>query len=241
VICSPRSRAIFTAAMTSCASSACMMAAGKRSGVFARHAEARRAASYGAAPRHSNRSLIAGLTQIIPAVESFLQAKCATQLAATGARAIAACAILAGNEIQRLLRQPGSGARRQRGGIKKAYRRLARKYHPDVSKEADAEEKFKEVAEAYQTLKDPEKRAAYDQLGSSSRRAGIPAAAQLAAAVQRGAVLGGGSRSIGSVRASARRSRQPRRAHGDARARLTRSPWPSRSRRPSTARRSIWI
>jgi curved DNA-binding protein len=50
--------------------------------------------------------------------------------------------------------------------IKKAYRRLARKYHPDVSKEAGAEEKFKEVAEAYQTLKDAEKRAAYDQLGS---------------------------------------------------------------------------
>jgi curved DNA-binding protein len=50
--------------------------------------------------------------------------------------------------------------------IKKAYRRLARKYHPDVSKEAGAEEKFKEVAEAYQTLKDPEKRAAYDQLGT---------------------------------------------------------------------------
>ncbi|MFI4868116.1 MAG: DnaJ C-terminal domain-containing protein [Steroidobacterales bacterium] len=50
--------------------------------------------------------------------------------------------------------------------IKKAYRRLARKYHPDVSKEADAEEKFKEVAEAYQTLKDGEKRAAYDQLGA---------------------------------------------------------------------------
>ncbi len=50
--------------------------------------------------------------------------------------------------------------------IKKAYRRLARKYHPDVSKEAGAEEKFKDVAEAYQTLKDPQKRAAYDQLGS---------------------------------------------------------------------------
>ena len=50
--------------------------------------------------------------------------------------------------------------------IKKAYRKLARKYHPDVSKEKDAEEKFKEVAEAYETLRDPEKRAAYDQLGS---------------------------------------------------------------------------
>jgi len=49
--------------------------------------------------------------------------------------------------------------------IKKAYRRLARKYHPDVSKEKDAAEKFKEMAEAYNTLKDPEKRAAYDQLG----------------------------------------------------------------------------
>jgi curved DNA-binding protein len=49
--------------------------------------------------------------------------------------------------------------------IKAAYRKLARKYHPDVSKEPDAEEKFKEVAEAYETLKDPQKRAAYDQLG----------------------------------------------------------------------------
>jgi curved DNA-binding protein len=50
--------------------------------------------------------------------------------------------------------------------IKKAYRVLARKYHPDVSKEANAEEKFKEVAEAYEVLKDTEKRAAYDQLGT---------------------------------------------------------------------------
>jgi curved DNA-binding protein len=50
--------------------------------------------------------------------------------------------------------------------IKKAYRKLAQKYHPDVSKDPAGEEKFKEVAEAYQTLKDPEKRAAYDQLGS---------------------------------------------------------------------------
>ncbi len=50
--------------------------------------------------------------------------------------------------------------------IKKAYRKLAHKYHPDVSKDPGAEAKFKEVAEAYQTLKDPEKRAAYDRLGT---------------------------------------------------------------------------
>ncbi|MDG4549294.1 MAG: DnaJ C-terminal domain-containing protein [Candidatus Contendobacter sp.] len=53
--------------------------------------------------------------------------------------------------------------------IKKAYRRLARKYHPDVSKEAHAEERFKEVAEAYEVLRDSKKRAAYDQLGSNWR------------------------------------------------------------------------
>lgn len=50
--------------------------------------------------------------------------------------------------------------------IKRAYRKLARKYHPDVSKEANAEEQFKAVQEAYEVLKDSEKRAAYDQLGS---------------------------------------------------------------------------
>src|SRR5580658_9368943 len=53
--------------------------------------------------------------------------------------------------------------------IKQAYRRLARKYHPDVSKEKDAEARFKEVGEAYEVLKTPEKRAAYDQLGPDHR------------------------------------------------------------------------
>jgi curved DNA-binding protein len=51
--------------------------------------------------------------------------------------------------------------------IKRAYRKLARKYHPDVSDDADAEARFKEVGEAYEVLKDPEKRAAYDQLGAN--------------------------------------------------------------------------
>lgn len=54
--------------------------------------------------------------------------------------------------------------------IKKQYRILARKYHPDVSKEPNAEEKFKEMREAYDVLKDPEKRKAYDQLGSNWRQ-----------------------------------------------------------------------
>ncbi len=53
--------------------------------------------------------------------------------------------------------------------VKRAYRKLARKYHPDVSKEADAEEHFKLLGEAYEVLKDPEKRAAYDQLGPNWR------------------------------------------------------------------------
>lgn len=67
--------------------------------------------------------------------------------------------------------------------IKGAYRKLARKYHPDVSKLADAEARFKELGEAYAVLKDPEKRAAYDQMGSQwkagqdfqPRRTGMPA------------------------------------------------------------------
>ncbi|HTB29669.1 MAG TPA: DnaJ C-terminal domain-containing protein, partial [Steroidobacteraceae bacterium] len=53
--------------------------------------------------------------------------------------------------------------------IKRAYRKLARKYHPDVSKEKNAEAKFKDLQEAYEVLKDPEKRASYDQLGRDYR------------------------------------------------------------------------
>jgi curved DNA-binding protein len=56
--------------------------------------------------------------------------------------------------------------------IKAAYRRLARKYHPDVSKEAGAEERFKSINEAYEVLRDKEKRAAYDQLRSHGYRPG---------------------------------------------------------------------
>jgi curved DNA-binding protein len=50
--------------------------------------------------------------------------------------------------------------------IKKAHRKLARKYHPDVSKEKDAEAKFKDLSEAYEVLRDADKRAAYDELGA---------------------------------------------------------------------------
>jgi curved DNA-binding protein len=51
--------------------------------------------------------------------------------------------------------------------IQKAYRKLARKYHPDVSKAKDAEDRFKEIGEAYEVLKDPDKRSKYDQLGEN--------------------------------------------------------------------------
>ena len=63
----------------------------------------------------------------------------------------------------------GVDKKAQEDEIKKAYRRLARKYHPDVSKEKNAENQFKDVQEAYEVLKDPKKREAYDTLGSNWR------------------------------------------------------------------------
>ena len=77
--------------------------------------------------------------------------------------------------------------------IKKAYRKLARKHHPDVSKAPEAEARFKEVAEAYQTLKDPEKRAAYDELG---RR---PAGEEFAPPPQWTRDFGGGAQSFEDI------------------------------------------
>lgn len=56
--------------------------------------------------------------------------------------------------------------------IKKAYRRMALRFHPDKNKDANAEEKFKEIAEAYEVLSDPKKRAVYDQLGEEGEEGG---------------------------------------------------------------------
>ena len=58
--------------------------------------------------------------------------------------------------------------------IRKSYRKLAKKYHPDVSKEANAEARFKEVKEAYEVLSDPAKRSEYDNMGSTGFRGGDP-------------------------------------------------------------------
>jgi curved DNA-binding protein len=74
--------------------------------------------------------------------------------------------------------------------IKKKYRQLARKYHPDVSKEKNAEEKFKEIQEAYTVLKDPEKRKTYDHVGQYSAGGG-PFGGGFSAEQMRGGHAGG--------------------------------------------------
>ena len=57
--------------------------------------------------------------------------------------------------------------------IKKAYRKLSKQYHPDINKEADAAEKFKEIKEAYEVLSDDQKRAQYDQFGHTNPNQGF--------------------------------------------------------------------
>ncbi len=57
--------------------------------------------------------------------------------------------------------------------IKKAYRKLSKKYHPDINKDPGAEDKYKEVQEAYETLSDPQKRSAYDQYGPAGANGGF--------------------------------------------------------------------
>ena len=57
--------------------------------------------------------------------------------------------------------------------IKKAYRKLSKKYHPDLNQEPGAEEKYKEVQEAFETLGDPQKRAQYDQFGPAGANGGF--------------------------------------------------------------------
>jgi len=72
--------------------------------------------------------------------------------------------ILTGMEFKDYYKIMGVSEDADSDAIRKAYRKLARKYHPDVSKEADAEQHFKELGEAYEVLKDKDKRAEYDQL-----------------------------------------------------------------------------
>ncbi|MCA9746768.1 MAG: DnaJ domain-containing protein, partial [Lactococcus sp.] len=57
--------------------------------------------------------------------------------------------------------------------IKKAYRKMSKKYHPDINKDPGAEDKYKEVQEAYETLSDEQKRASYDQYGAAGANGGF--------------------------------------------------------------------
>src|SRR5512143_1773700 len=95
--------------------------------------------------------------------------------------------------------------------IKTAFRKLARQYHPDVSKEADAEEKFKEINEAYAILSDNEKRAAYDRYGHAGVKGagGVPDWTTMAFSDIFGDILEGFG--VGFGRSSRRSRTMPRR------------------------------
>ena len=93
--------------------------------------------------------------------------------------------------------------------IKKAYRRLARRYHPDVSKENGAVEKFKEATEAYEVLSDEQKRAAYDRFGHAGvRGAGAGAGSYGGVNVDFGTIF---EELFGSMGGTRRRRNGPRR------------------------------
>ena len=134
--------------------------------------------------------------------------------------------------------------------IKKAYRKLAHKFHPDVSKEKNAKEKFQELGEAYETLKDPEKRAAYDQLGSGFQagqdfRPPPDWERQFGEQFGRGGGAGDGQFSFDEVDLgdlfAGLSGRRPRRTAFRCRARISKSQHPSRSSRRRTAPRSSSI
>jgi curved DNA-binding protein len=82
--------------------------------------------------------------------------------------------------------------------IRKAYRQLARKYHPDVNKDAGADDRFKEISEAYEVLRDPDKRARYDKLGANWK-----AGQDVSGAAGWEEVFGGGRRGPASGRGGA--------------------------------------
>ena len=97
--------------------------------------------------------------------------------------------------------------------IKKAFRRLARQYHPDVNKDKGAEEQFKEINEAYEVLGDAQKRQAYDRFG----HAGVGAGAGAAGGAGGSRALASAASAISSSRSSLGRRAARRRASGAAR------------------------
>src|SRR3954469_20307869 len=81
--------------------------------------------------------------------------------------------------------------------IRRSYRKLARRYHPDVSKEPDAEDRFKEISEAYEVLRDPEKREKYDRLGANWKNGDdVSGASGFGGGGFGGAANGGGFRDV---------------------------------------------